>query len=166
MRSAATHRFLAAVVGLAALFTIVGSFAPWVRTGATQRNSFDAFGIVERLGFSPHGPVGLAVRMWPVVPLMAVGTTVLVAWGRRGIGALAGVATGAYVGTVGVAMLTAPQADRIDLRAGVPICAVAGWALVAAVVPAWWVGRAPGALRRPTAPDRAAPPSAPQVGRS
>lgn len=55
---------------------LAGSFLPWLASGSAERSSYDLFGIVDRLGFSPDGAVGWAVRVWPLLPLLLVVTVV------------------------------------------------------------------------------------------
>ena len=62
----------ATLVTMGAAIVIVGSAAPWLRTGRRRRSSFEVFGLVDRLGFSPSGPVGWAIRLWPLVPLLVI----------------------------------------------------------------------------------------------
>lgn len=69
----ADHRWIASV---GALLVLIGSFLPWLASGTASRSSYDLFGIVDRLGFSPDGLVGWAIRLWPLLPLLLVVTVV------------------------------------------------------------------------------------------
>ena len=53
---------------------------PWLRTGERRRSSYEMFGIVDRLGFSPTGPVGMAIRLWPLMPLLLAALAAVAAW--------------------------------------------------------------------------------------
>src|SRR5687768_8107165 len=58
------------VVTVGAVVVLVGTFLTWVRSGSAGRSSYDVFDLVDRLGFSPNGVVGIALRAWPLVPLL------------------------------------------------------------------------------------------------
>ena len=58
---------------------LVGTFLPWLRSGARNRSSYTIFDLVERLGFAPEGVVAWSLRLWPLVPLLLV-ATVITAW--------------------------------------------------------------------------------------
>lgn len=72
-----------ALVGAGALTVLIGTFRPWVRSGSVGRSSYAIFELVERLGFSPDGAVGWALRMWPLVPLLLVLSVVVQFWSLR-----------------------------------------------------------------------------------
>ena len=54
---------------IGASIALVGTFLPWLASGAVDRSSYELLDIVERLGFSPDGLVGLALTVWPLAPL-------------------------------------------------------------------------------------------------
>ena len=68
----------AVTVTAGAAVLLVGTFLTWLRSGATERSSYDVFDLVDRLGFSEGGLVGWALRLWPLVPLLLVLT--VIAW--------------------------------------------------------------------------------------
>ena len=100
-----------------AAVTIVGTLLPWLRTGGRQRHSYDLFALVGRLGFAPDGPVGTALRWWPLVPLLAVAGVVAGWWGWPRVGGTIGVAAACYAGGTAMA-ITVAGSDDFDLRAG------------------------------------------------
>ena len=55
---------------------LIGTFLPWLRSGARDRSSYAIFDLVERLGFAPDGPVAWSLRLWPLVPLVLVALSV------------------------------------------------------------------------------------------
>ncbi len=116
---------------LGATIVVVGSSMAWLRTGARTRSSYEVFAIVDRLGFAPHGPIGWAVRLWPLVPLLVTVTAVL-AW-QRWSWALLGAAAvaGAYAGGVATAVATAGSRGPLRIEAG-PTVTAAGAAVVVA----------------------------------
>ena len=62
----------AAVISSGGALTLIGTFLPWLRSGARDRASYTIFDLVERLGFAPGGVVALSLRLWPLVPLLLV----------------------------------------------------------------------------------------------
>lgn len=102
---------------------LVGSFLPWLASGTAERSSYDLFGIVDRLGFSPSGLMGWAVRLWPLLPLLLVVTVVthhlgspgrwvsVVRWTSTALAAL-------YAGAVAVAVRLAPDVGLFRPRIG------------------------------------------------
>ena len=68
----------AVTVTAGAAVLLVGTFLTWLRSGATERSSYDVFDLVDRLGFSEGGLVGWALRLWPLVPLLLV--IAVIAW--------------------------------------------------------------------------------------
>lgn len=106
-----------------ALVVLVGSFLPWLASGSAARSSYDLFGIVDRLGFSPDGVIGWAIRLWPLLPLLLV-VTVVSHHLRLGAGWLpvvrstATAVTAVYAGAVAVAVRSAPDIALFDPRLG------------------------------------------------
>ena len=81
-------------------------------SGSTERSSYEVFGLVERLGFSPNSAIGWALRLWPLVPLALVLTVIAhwahhpsLRWPRHTVTS----ATLLYPGVTAVAVANAPQ---------------------------------------------------------
>ncbi len=108
------------VMTAGAAVTIAGTLLPWVRTGGRARHSYDLFALVDRLGFSPDGSAALALRWWPLVPLLAVGAVVLAAWGHAIAGGVLAVLAAVYVGAVAITVGTR-GAQAVDVLVGVPV---------------------------------------------
>ena len=98
-------------VTVGGVVSIVGMFAPWVRTGAASRSSFELADLVARLGYAPDGPIGLALRTWPMAPLSVVVAVVATWWIGGRVAAAIAVVVGLLIGLVGVAVWSA--ADSI-----------------------------------------------------
>ena len=153
-----------ATAAVGAVVALVGTFLPWLASGAVDRSSYELLDIVERLGFSPDGLVGLALTVWPLAPLGLVLCVVAqwpwrgwqdrwAGWGAVGIA----VVVGLYVGATAVAVLGAPQVGLFRVRWGAWVTVVgASVMLGGAAVDATGVRRD---LRRgpPTGPDPSAP---------
>ncbi len=117
------HWVRAGAIALGASVAVIGSFLPWLRSGAIDRSSYEIFELVDRLGFSPDGPVGWAVRLWPLVPLLFV-LAAVVQWSmsthpamiaaRRFLPLLAAL----YGGGVALAIRMAPDAGLFRFRYG------------------------------------------------
>jgi hypothetical protein len=127
---------MAAGAGLA----LVGSFLPWVRTGSRDRNSYDVFRVVGRLGFAPDGPAATAMRWWPLVPLLAVAAVVAAWWGWARWGGALGVVAACYGAAVGIAVANAPEPTLVDVRAGAIVTTVGAVVLLAGSVAVLVVG--------------------------
>ncbi|CAN5800528.1 hypothetical protein BH18ACT2_BH18ACT2_19940 [soil metagenome] len=138
-----------AVVAMAvgAAVTVLGSSLPWVRTGGARRNSYDLFALVERFGYSPDGPAGVALRWWPIVPLITALAVVAAWWGWPRTGGVLGVVAGGYAGGVGLAIGAADVTNAVEIQFGAPVTAAGGALLVlgslAAVVLGWRAPPAP-----------------------
>ena len=84
---------------------LVGSFLPWLRSGTRHRNSYDIFSLVDRIGYSPDGPVGWALRLWPALPLLLAAALTLLWWsGREAAGAAVAAIAAIYAGVVSIAV--------------------------------------------------------------
>lgn len=121
---------------MGAVVALIGSFLPWLASGSTSRSSYDLFGIVDRLGFSPDGVVGWAIRLWPLLPLLLVATVVshhvhLDARWLPIVRSAATAATALYAGAVAIAVRLAPDIGLFRPRVG-PWVTLAGAVLLAA----------------------------------
>ena len=129
------RRLPSAAMAVGGAMVVVGSFLPWVRTGSRDRNSYDVFRVVGRLGFAPDGPAATALRWWPLVPLLTIGAVVAVWWGWVRIGGAVGILAATYAGGVGLAVWGAPATELVDIGAGP--------ALTRSVPPPCSAGRSP-----------------------
>lgn len=118
-----------------AVVVLVGSFLPWLASGAADRSSYELLGVIDRLGFSPDGWVGWAVRLWPLLPLLLVVTVVSHhlpvhdAW-LDVVRPASTVLAALYAGSVALAVRLAPEGGLFSPRYGSWIT-LAGAALLA-----------------------------------
>ena len=115
---------------------LVGTFLPWLRSGARDRASYTIFDLVERLGFAPGGVIAWSLRLWPLVPLLLV-VVVTTAWSvatghlRWWVPAVLAMVAAVWVGGTSVAVLMAP--DIALFRVGVgPTVTLVGTVVLAA----------------------------------
>jgi hypothetical protein len=121
---------LPAVLTAGALITVVGTFLPWLRSGDSDRNSFQLLSLLDFLGFAPDGPMGWAVRAWPVIVLVCVLAAVTVWQGMWPIASLTGMAGGAYAAGLAWAVRDAATTSLISARYGTSVTIVGGVMLV------------------------------------
>jgi hypothetical protein len=112
------HHHVSGIATVSGLVLVIGTFLPWVRSGAADRHSYELFGLVERLGFAPDGPIGWAIRLWPFVPLLLVTAALAMWWHRRRLGVVLGFVAALYAGGVAVAIEAAPEAGPLRIRFG------------------------------------------------
>lgn len=136
-----------AVHSLGAVAVLVGTFMPWIRSGTRRRSSYDILDVAERLGFSPHGALGWAVRCWPLVPLLVVASVAAHLVGLRRTAGVATVAAVAYVAVVAIAVRRAPTSALIGIEAGTWVCLTGAAILFVAAV---LIATRPGAPARPS----------------
>jgi hypothetical protein len=117
-----------ATVGAAV--AIIGTFLPWLRSGARRRNSYEIFSLVERLGISQSSLVGWGLRLWPLAPLLLVGAATLQWFPRRWLTGGAVAVAVIYVGGVAAAVEAAPATSLIAVE-GAPWVVLAGTATLA-----------------------------------
>ncbi len=111
-------------VTLGGVVSIVGMFGPWVRTGQASRSSFELADLIVRLGFARSGPVGLAIRTWPMAPLSVVIAVVATWWIGGRLAAAITIAVGLVVGLVGAAVWRAPDSLLLASRWGALVTAI------------------------------------------
>ena len=110
-----------------ATLAVVGSFLPWLSSGTVDRSSYDILGLVDRLGFTPDGPISVVARAWPLMPLMLTVAVVAVWWGWRRVGAAVGGVGGIYACGLGAAVAGAvPDTQHISVGAAPVLTAVGG----------------------------------------
>ncbi|MET0663191.1 MAG: hypothetical protein ABWZ42_08675 [Ilumatobacteraceae bacterium] len=118
-------------VTVGGVVSIVGMFAPWVRTGAASRTSFELADLVARLGHAHGGPVGLALRTWPMAPLSVVVAVFATWWIGGRVAAAIAVVVGLVIGLVGAAVWSAPDSIILGSRWGCLVTAVGAVMMVA-----------------------------------
>ena len=101
-----------------AAVALVGTFLPWLRSGARRRNSYEIFSLVERLGFATSSVVGWGLRLWPVVPFLLIGAVTLQWFPRRWVTGGSAIVVVVYIGGVSVAVETAPATSLIAVEYG------------------------------------------------
>ena len=106
-----------------AVKALIGTFLPWLRSGARDRSSYAIFDLVERLGFAPDGPVAWSLRLWPLVPLVLVALSVA-CWavvtrhlGWRVAAAITGVGV-VWVAGTSLALVLAPDVGLFRIGVG------------------------------------------------
>jgi hypothetical protein len=117
-------------ISVGALITVVGTFLPWLRSGTNDRNSFQLLSLLNFLGFAPEGPLGWAVRLWPLIPLVCVAAAVAAWRGMWPIAALCGVGGGAYAGGLAAAIRSASSTSLLQARWGTIVTMVGAALLV------------------------------------
>lgn len=107
------------VVGAAA--ALIGTFLPWLASGAVDRSSYELVDLVERLGFAAGGVIDIALNLWPIVPLLLVVSVVVavVPTVADVVGVATWTVTGLYVGMTASALLAAPGGSLFAVRYGV-----------------------------------------------
>ena len=119
------------LVTVGGVLVVIAMFGPWVRSGSNERNSFELVDLIDRLGFTPNGPIETAIRWWPLVPLLVVVAVVLTIWLGGRTGAIVAIVVGGAVGVVGVAMRTVPETPLIGTGWGSAVDAIGGLLMVA-----------------------------------
>lgn len=120
----------ACVTTIGAALTIFGTFRGWVASGARHRNSYDILQLVDRLGFAPDGPLYIALRAWPLVPLLVVTASVAAWWRWHAVATVCGLAGGAYAGGVGVVVGRGPRDGVVRVLDGPQVTAVGAMIVV------------------------------------
>ena len=119
------------LVTLAAAGTVTGTFLPWLRSGKHDRTSYQLLSLLDTLGFTSGGPVGWAVRLWPLVPLICVVAAVTSWRGMWPISSLAGAGGGAYAFGLALVVRSANSTTLLYARWGVTFTLVSALLLTA-----------------------------------
>ena len=114
-----------------AAVTIVGSLCPWVASGRVDRSSYEIIDLVDSLGFAEDGSVELALRAWPLMPLLVVAGTCATWWRREVVGPVLTAAGAIYAMAVAVTVRRASSNGLTRIRFG-PTLTLAGAALLLA----------------------------------
>jgi hypothetical protein len=149
------------VLTVGAAITLVGTFLSWVSSGSADRSSYEVFGLVERLGFSPNSAIGWALRLWPLVPLALVVTVIAhwvhhpsLRWPRHTLTSAALI----YPGVTALAVANAPQIALFDVGPGPWVTLVGAVVMLIGLLTPWALSS--------IARARPADPSAPAADRS
>lgn len=118
---------MAVTIGAAA--TIVGSLRPWVASGSVDRSSYEIIDLIDRLGFTEGGLLEVALRAWPLMPLVLVVGAAAMWWRRHVVGAALSVVGGLYALGVALTVELAPSTGLLRIRSG-PTITIAGAAIV------------------------------------
>jgi hypothetical protein len=114
-----------------AIVVLIGSFLPWLRSGSRRRNSYDIFSLVERIGYSPNGPVAWALRAWPALPVVLVAGVTMVWIGWEVAGAALNVVAAIYAGAVSIAVRAGSPSGLISAEYGAWVTLFGAVSLVA-----------------------------------
>jgi hypothetical protein len=118
----------------------VGTFVPWLRSGTRQRDSYEIFSLVDRLGISQSSVIGWGLRLWPVLPFLLV-LAVTLQWFRRPwITGLVALVVAVYAGAVSLAVRSASSSSLVTIEPGsmvtlIGMIVLAAGALVATPLP-------------------------------
>lgn len=123
---------LPAVITVGAAVTIVGTFMPWLRSGDSDRNSFQLLSLLDFLGFSPDGPMGWAVRAWPLIVLICVLAAVTAWRGMWPVAAITGIGGGSYALGLAWAVRDSATTSLLVARSGTAVTMIGGLVLVVA----------------------------------
>lgn len=142
----APNRPSAVFITVGAALAVIGSFLPWIGTGASARSSYDVVDLVERLGFTPDGAMSWVLRVWPLAPLLLV-LSAVAQWAPVGrtrrtkltISSVLPLVGAVYVGGVATAVRFAPGAALLRVRAGPAVTVIGTAMMVAGVAWATWV---------------------------
>lgn len=117
-----SQRVGAALVTVGSAVALLGTFLPWLQSGTTRRSSYEIFELVDRLGFSPSGAVGWALRLWPLVPFLLVVSVVAQWWwlprGWNRVQTILPVLSACYAGGTAAAVIWAPDAALFRIGSG------------------------------------------------
>ena len=142
-----THQRVGAItVSVGAAVVLVGTFLTWLRSGATDRSSYDVFDLVDRLGFSEGGLVGWALRLWPLLPLLLVLAVIAWWWPSSGSGwtatrAALTLVAALYAGGVAVAVANAPEVALFSVGPGPTVTIVGAVVMITGVAAALVLAR-------------------------
>src|SRR5471030_3335988 len=91
-----------------AVVATIGTFLPWLRSGARRRSSYEIFSLVDRLGFSRSSAVGWGLRLWPIVPFLFACAVTLQWFPRKWATGCSAIVAAVYAGGVAAAVEFAP----------------------------------------------------------
>ena len=118
-------------VGLVA--TVVGTFLPWLRSGAHERNSYQAGGAVRRL-VEPSGVVDHLLALWPFVGIACAASIALYLFRVRAPAVVLGCASALGAGAAAIAALATTATSFAEVEVIGPATTLTGATLVALAV--------------------------------
>lgn len=138
------------VGGVGAVALVVGTFLPWLGSGAALRNSYQAMAVAKRLTPLGDGAVGAALSAWPAIGGITATGFVLWVVGLRRAAAVVVASLAVVVGTVAAAFVVLLPVGEFTVRAVVagPAVTVTGALLVIAGAVTTLASRANSASRR------------------
>lgn len=123
-----------ALGGLGVLVLVIGTFLPWLASGAALRNSYQAMAVARRLTPLGDGPAGAALTAWPAVGGVTAAFLMLYVVGLRRTAALGVSLLSVLAGTVATAMVVVLPPGDFTVRAVLlgPVVTAAGATLAVA----------------------------------
>lgn len=110
---------------------VAATFAPWHRSGAIDRSSYEVVRSAVRLGVLGEGAQPAVARLWAFVPLGASGALLALVRGRRVVACVLAALVGVGIGALAVVVRSVPGAAW---GASVALLAAAGLVMAAAAV--------------------------------
>lgn len=95
-------------LSLGAAAVLIGTFLPWWRSGTRGRSSYALLDLVDRLELASNAWATSAIRFWPVVPVLVVGSVVATWWGWHRVGAVCAVTSAVYASVLAIVIRQAP----------------------------------------------------------
>lgn len=116
---------------VAGVALIGATFLPWTSAGSVHRSSYEAFAVAERLGYD-GGAVGMALRWWPVLPLVVTVSVVAAWWRLDRLAMVAGTAGACYAAAAAIATRRAPARPFVEPAVGTTLALLAATLLIGA----------------------------------
>ena len=117
--------------GLAGI--VVGSFLPWLRSGRSGRNSYQAGGAVRRL-VGTTGLVDDLLALWPLVALACAAAAALFLVGLRAVATALAAVSALAAGAAGVSALATTATSVAEVAVTGPAVTLSGATLAALAV--------------------------------
>jgi len=108
---------------------VIGTFLPWLRSGATERNSYAAGGVIRRL-LAPDGAEGALLTVWPLVGLLCAVAAAGYALGFHRSALIVAALPAIAAGAVSIDALHAAPSTYASVTSSGPAVTLAGTALV------------------------------------
>jgi hypothetical protein len=116
--------------GAGLLVLVIGTFLPWLRSGAATRNSYQAGGAVRRL-VGASGFIDDLLALWPAIALACALAVALFLVGLRTPAAILAILCALAAGTAAIAALAATATSFVRVALIGPIVTLTGATLVA-----------------------------------